>query len=210
MKTIDTLGADFVRKHDWLLQAARLNEVALCGGCAAAISKGRSDYIPADLDFVTTKANALRLLDQINHFLIERSIHYRVYVNSHNDFVPEPAVAHFRVQTPFWLPVCLFVVPHDQFRFYRIEKGHLLQLPQDVKQAADHMTERDEKPRLANEEPEQVEIEPVQDRRDDDEGWWIEHPAEEDPESAEQEWWIERPRRDDPEPLPPMQPYPKP
>ena len=71
--------------------------------------------------------------------------------------MPEPALAHFRIQCPFWEPVCLFVLPDDAFRFYRIEGGHLLQLPQDVKQAADALTERDAKPRLANEQVDPLE-----------------------------------------------------
>ena len=154
MKTIDTLGPDFVRRHQWLLDMAKACDVALCGGCAAAISKGREDYVPADLDLVATKGSALRFIDNINHFLLGKNVHFRVYVNSRNDFVPFPALAHFRVQCPFWVPVCLFVLPDDGFRFYRIQGGHLLQLPQDVKQAADALTEKDEKPRLANEEVE--------------------------------------------------------
>lgn len=158
MKTLDTLGPDFLRRHEWLLAVAKMNEVALCGGCAAAVSKDRSDYVPADLDLVTTKANALRFVDAVNHFLLDKQVHYRIYANCHNDFVPAPATGHFRIQCPFWLPVCLFIIPHDQFRFYRIQGGHLLQLPADVKQAADALTERDEKPRLANEEAPDIEL----------------------------------------------------
>lgn len=151
MKTLATLGEPFLKRHAWLLDLARSCEVAICGGCAAAISKGREDYVPADLDLVATKGAALRFVDNVNHFLLGKSVHFRVYANSKNDFVPEPALAHFRIQCPFWEPVCLFVLPDDAFRFYRIEGGHLLQLPQDVKQAADALTSKDAKPRLANE-----------------------------------------------------------
>ena len=160
MKTIDTLGPGFVGKHQWLLDMAKNCDVALCGGCAAAVSKGRKDYVPADLDLVATKGSALRFIDNINHFLLSKNVHFRVYVNSRNDFVPFPALAHFRVQCPFWLPVCLFVLPDDGFRFYRIQGGHLLQLPQDVKQAADELTKKDEKPRFANEDVEPIEHNP--------------------------------------------------
>ena len=149
MKTIDTLGPQFIRKHEWLLNMAKACEVAICGGCAAAISKGLEDYVPADLDLVATKGAALRFVDNVNHFLLSKSIHFRVYANSRNTFVPKPANAHFRIQCPFWVPVCLFVLPDDAFRFYRIQGGHLIQLPGDVKQAADNLTETDQKPRLA-------------------------------------------------------------
>lgn len=152
MKEIKTLGTAFTTKHEWLLQIAKENEVAICGGCAAAISKERSDYIPSDLDLVTTKANALRFVDAINHFLLGKNIHYRIYINSHNKFVPIPAIAHFRIQCPFWVPVCLFVLPYDKFRYYRINEGYLLQLPKDVKAAADALTETDNKARIANED----------------------------------------------------------
>lgn len=151
MKTIETLGTDFVRKHKWLLDTAKSCEVALCGGCAAAIVKSNTSYQPADIDMVTTKANALRFIDQVNHMLLDKSVHYRLFVNSHNDFVPKPAVSHYRIQVGFWLPVCLFIVPHDQFRFYRIQGGHLLQLPQDVKDAANVLVIKDNKPRIAAE-----------------------------------------------------------
>jgi len=151
MKHIDTLGIDFVHRHEWLLNMAKDCEVAICGGCAAAISKDRSDYVPADLDLVATKGSALRLVDNITHFLLSKQVHFRIYVNSQNDFVPEPAIAHFRIQCPFWAPICLFVLPDDKFRYYRIKGGYLLQLPSDVKQAADALTETDQKPRLANE-----------------------------------------------------------
>jgi hypothetical protein len=151
MKTLDTLGPDFVKKHSWLLETARSCEVALCGGCAAAVVKGKTDYVPGDIDMVTTKANALRFIDQVNHFLLEKSVHFRLYVNSHNDFVPKPAVSHYRIQVAFWLPVCLFILPHDQFRYYRIQGGHLLQLPQDVKDAAEVLVAKDNKPRIAAE-----------------------------------------------------------
>jgi hypothetical protein len=150
-KSIDTLGADFVRRHEWLLAMIKDSEVAICGGCAAAIGKDRSDYVPADLDLVATKGGALRLLDNINHFLLKKEVHFRVYANSRNSFVPSPAIGHFRIQCPFWVPVCLFVLPDDKLRFYRIKGGHMIQLPSDVKQAADALTETDHKPRLANE-----------------------------------------------------------
>lgn len=150
MKNIYTLNDSFVSRHIWLLELARSCEVAICGGCAAAICKDNRSYEPADLDLVSTKANALRFINEVNHFMLQRGVHYRVLVNSQNDFVPPPAVAHFRVLAPFWVPVCLFVLPHEKFRYYRIQEGYLIQLPQDIKEAADHMTERDERERIAS------------------------------------------------------------
>lgn len=150
MKTIYTLGEAFVHKHRWLLEMARYCEVAICGGCAAAIVKENEDYIPGDLDFVTTKGNALRLIDNINHFLLDYKVHYRIGVNSKNDFVPPSALAHFRVMCPFWLPVCVFVLPDDKFKYYRINDGYLLQYAEHVQAAADEMTLIDGRPRIAS------------------------------------------------------------
>lgn len=183
MKTLDTLGSHFVKRHDWLLAAARACEVAVCGGVAAAVSKDRREYVATDIDLVSTKANALRFVDAVNHFLLEKQVHYRIYVNSRNDFVPKPASAHFRIQCPFWLPVCLFVLPHDGFRYYRIHGGHLLQLPQDVKQAADALTEMDAKPRLANELAEEFEdnTEPMDLNEDHRDVFFDREPVESEP-----------------------------
>jgi hypothetical protein len=151
MKTIDTLGGEFVKKHRWLLDMARYCEVAICGGCAAAIVKENTEYVPGDLDLVTTKGNALRLIDNINHFLLDHKVHYRIGVNSLNDFVPPSALAHFRIMCPFWLPVCVFVLPDDKFKYYRIKGSHLLQYAEHVKEAADEMTLIDGRFRMAGE-----------------------------------------------------------
>lgn len=151
MKTLLTLGADFNRKHRWLLQAAKKSEVALCGGCAAAVTKGRIDYVPHDIDFAATKTGALAFIGAINAFMLTQSVHYRIAVNSRNKFVPSLAMAHFRVTTAFWLPVCLFVLPDEDFKAYRIKGGHFLQIYSSIKSAADELTEIDQKPRIANE-----------------------------------------------------------
>lgn len=151
MKTINTLGEDFVKRHQWVLDLAKLCGVALCGGCAAAISKNNTEYEPADLDLVATQESALQFVSILNRFLIERNNHFRVYVNSKNDFVPNPALAHFRITSSFWVPICLFVLPTDKFRTYKISGGYLLQFTSDVKQAADEHTAKDGKPRIASE-----------------------------------------------------------
>jgi hypothetical protein len=133
------------------MKAAKACEVALCGGCAAAVTKGITDYEPKDIDFAATRENALKFVGMINGFMLGRSVHYRIYVNSQNDFVPSAATAHFRITCGFWLPVCLFVIPDESFRAYRIKGGHMLQLYSDIKQAADELTAEDQKTRIANE-----------------------------------------------------------
>lgn len=152
MQTKQTLGTEFNKRHDWLLNTAKKCGVAICGGCAAAITKDNKNYVPKDIDFATDKAGALKFINTINEFLLKKSAHFRIYANSRNDFVPSQAVAHFRITCGFWLPVCLFVLPDDKFRFYRIEKGHMLQFYEDVKQAAYELTAIDGKPRIANED----------------------------------------------------------
>lgn len=176
MKTIQTLGEEFVRRHNWLLTMTWVNNVAICGGCAAAISKGREDYVPKDLDLVATKAGALDLIRKITDFLLDKQVHFRVYANSKNDFVPSPAVAHFRIQCPFWVPICLFVLPEDKFRFYRSSDGYLLQRPEDVKEAADALSNKDSKPRIASCPIEDYEIEDFTINRKDHmvDGWAFE------------------------------------
>ncbi len=168
MKTIETLGEAFVARHEWLLGITRFSGVAICGSCAAAIAKGNTGYNPPDL--VSTQEGALQFLGMVNRFLIGRSNHYRVYSNAQNDFVPSPAIAHFRITSSFWVPVCLFVLPPELFRYYRIQGGYMLQLLRDVKQAADELTAKDNKPRLANEELPEL----------DEEGWMDDRPEQDD------------------------------
>ena len=177
MKTIDTLGPDFVKRHEWLLGITRFSGVAICGSCATAIAKGNTSYVPPDLDLVSTQEGALQFLGMVNRFLISRPNHYRVYSNSHNDFVPSPAIAHYRITSSFWVPVCLFVLPPELFRYYRIQGGYMVQLIGDVKQAADELTAKDDKPRLANEEAE----------------WWEEPEDRELPDESPMEFLQEPP-----------------
>lgn len=160
MKTLHTLGSAFHKRHAWLIKTAKACEVALCGGCAAAATKGITDYVPKDIDFAATQENAIKFIGMINGFMLARSVHYRIYANSQNKFVPSQATAHFRITCGFWLPVCLFVLPDDKFRAYRIRGGHFLQFYTDIKEAADELTEMDSKPRIAN-QPEDAEPEPT-------------------------------------------------
>jgi hypothetical protein len=155
MKTLATLGNDFNKRHGWLLYTAKRLGVALCGGCAAAVTKGNAEYVPKDIDFVAKQSDALLFIAAINEFMLKRSVHYRVYANSKNKFVPKTATAHFRITSPLWLPVCLFLIPDDKFRSYRIARGHILQLYTDIQSAAADMTEIDSKPRMAS-EPEEA------------------------------------------------------
>jgi hypothetical protein len=149
MKTLQTLGVAFNKRHSWIFTTAKRKGVALCGGCAAAVSLGNADYAPKDIDFVATKDSALEFLDAINGLLIGKSVHYRVYANVGNSFVPSTALAHYRITSPFWLPICLFVLSDETFRAYRIKGGHMLQIYSDIKAAAEELTEIDNKPRLA-------------------------------------------------------------
>jgi len=176
MKTIHTLGDDFVRRHEWLLGITRFSGVAICGSCATAIAKGNTGYNPPDLDLVSTQEGALQFLGMINRFLIGRPNHFRVYSNAHNDFVPKPAIAHFRITSSFWVPVCLFVLPPELFRYYRIQGGYMVQLLQDVKQAADELTAKDDKPRLANEDIEWDELEEKPEEEQDEDEFFQELP----------------------------------
>ncbi len=150
MKTILTLGEAFKRRHNWLLCAAKNTDVALCGGCAAAIVKEDTNYVPKDIDFVAKQSDALKMIGMINTFMLARNSHWRMYANAHNGFVPSNAIGHFRITSFFWLPVCLFVLPDEAFRAYRIKGGYMLQLFEDIKRAADELTEIDAKPRIAS------------------------------------------------------------
>jgi hypothetical protein len=152
MKNINTLGEEFVKKHQWLLELTKTCGVAVCGGCGAAIAKNDTAYQPPDLDLVSTQEGAIQLLSSINRFLIGRSTHFRVYANTNNEYVPAPAIGHFRITSSFWVPICIFILPPEMFRYYRISEGYMIQLSRDIKQAADDLTEKDGKSRTANQE----------------------------------------------------------
>ncbi len=150
MKTIETLPDVIVKKHQWLFDAAKLCGVAICGGCAAAIVKENKDYSPKDIDLVGTEENVMSFLMAIHRFLNQRSVHYRIYGNANNDFVPPQAKSHLRIQCNYWLPICVFIIPCSDYRTYRIKNGYLLQYNTDIKKAAISLEEIDGKQREAS------------------------------------------------------------
>ncbi len=54
MRTLSSLGEEFVKRHQIVFDLAKLCGVAICGGCAAAIVKNNVKYEPPDIDLVGT------------------------------------------------------------------------------------------------------------------------------------------------------------
>jgi hypothetical protein len=146
----DVFGKKFYDRHWIVFRLAREFNLALCGSTASALCRNKTDYKPNDLDFVCGSLDDLNgFLFRLNKCLMARKSHYRIFVNSQNEFCPKPSVAHARITSCFWIPICVFVIPEDRFCFFRATGGTLVQRLDDVKKAAEELYELDHKPRLA-------------------------------------------------------------
>lgn len=151
MKNItEVFGHQFYVRHRMLFAMAKKYNVALCGSTASAFCREDSSYRPPDIDFVSCDKSAmLGFLTGIQSFLLSKQTHYRIYVNSGNSFVPKSALSHTRLTTAYWLPICIFLIAPENFRFF-FRRGIMVQRLQDVAKAADELTEVDHKQRHAS------------------------------------------------------------
>ncbi len=142
-------GVEFWNRHRLVFQRARKCDVALCGSTASELCRGNFSYTPNDLDFVAEAGDAMDFAYNLMDYLATKSCHARLGLNSKNKFVPKGANFHVRLTSSFWIPICIFSIPAENFKFFYGKKGLRIQRLADVKKAADELTATDGKPRIA-------------------------------------------------------------
>lgn len=134
---------------------AKLHGLALAGSVAASVAYGTATKPPKDVDFVTDSLHAaLAFIQTLQVRLATNSIHWKISVNSHNDHTPPGCITHFRFWCPFWLPICVMVIPSENFKCWYSVGGQPIQIFSKVKEAGDACGERDGKKRIWQEMPE--------------------------------------------------------
>ena len=111
-------GNEWVGKNSFPLTYAHMDYVALCGSIGKAVCLGRTynDRQPNDMDFVAKSLDdAMAFHNRICKRLSEYSIYFKVTHNSKTDFCLSGCTYHIRIFSPFWLPICIFVVPNAKF-----------------------------------------------------------------------------------------------
>lgn len=130
---------------------AKLHGLALAGSVAASVAYGTATKPPKDVDFVTDSLHAaLAFLHTLQVRLASHSIHWKIGVNSHNDHTPPGCITHFRFWCPFWLPICVMVIPAEDFKCWYSVGGQPIQIFGKVKAAGDACGEKDGKVRIWN------------------------------------------------------------
>lgn len=145
-------GAAFAKRHAKLFEIAATNKLALCGSTAYAMVKGNSNYTPKDLDFVGANDGSVEnAISDICAFLAGQKCHWRIYCNANNAYCGGISNLHVRITTPFWLPVCIFGIPHDKFKRHCWKGNVWIQDINTIKNQAESFEQLDGKARLAAE-----------------------------------------------------------
>ncbi len=128
--------------------------LAVAGSIARAIARKKPSVTqPGDIDLVAASENdALAFLEMCQRMLLRYRGHWRIFVNHKTEFTPPGAITHFRIQTAFWLPICVMVIPQDKFRFWFSQGGIRVQLYEITCQTADELDKRDGRRRVTEDE----------------------------------------------------------
>jgi hypothetical protein len=141
------LDASWIHKSAWLIERGIKGGLCLCGSAGMGVATNNPYKVPSDLDFVTDDhAKALRFIVDIQHFAAYRSMYMRIMANHNTKFCPDGVSSHYRIESPLWIPVCIFVLKHPVDYFYR---GRLrVQNYKQMYRAAEGLTDKDGKPRV--------------------------------------------------------------
>ena len=142
-----TAGNEWVSKNGRVIILACKHGLAFGGSIAMAFGHRNPSKTPGDFDFVADSleqalAYASELICQCEKY---RGA-FKVYVQNKTDWVPVEATAHVRIRSTLFMDVCVFVRPG--IKFWYPCKNTKVQDYNEVKQSADNLTKRDEKPRV--------------------------------------------------------------
>lgn len=145
------LDPAFAKQHSLVINSAIRSGLAVCGSLGLGVATNHPNKLPNDLDFVTDDlCRAQDFFNRLEVYLLEKSTFYRKLVNVRTKFCPKFTTTHFRFYSPFWLPICVFVLDKDQLAlksFFR--NGVRYQDYRQVYKAAEELTTRDNKVRTA-------------------------------------------------------------
>jgi hypothetical protein len=128
-------------------KASRLG-IALGGSTGLHLGYLQANKIPGDLDFVTEDhAAAWDLLRDYYMSVTGYAHHGKMYIQNRTAWCPEMTTAHYHVESTIHLPFCIMILKHGTLNSWYDEAGICLQWSQDIFDAADKLTKRDNKPR---------------------------------------------------------------
>lgn len=166
----EPFGNEWVKQNGFVFDKARQTGATLAGSIALAVGRKKAVRPPGDLDFVCQSIQEARnFIHALEDFLFKRSIYWKVQINSKTAFCPDGCSVHFRFTAPFWLPICVMVIP--EVRFWRVDGGNQIQQFDDVVRAAKALDDRDGKGRINVDEFDDIQFpdppeEPYEEPRD--------------------------------------------
>lgn len=142
----------WIENNRFVLEQARVFGLAVAGSLGIGLGKRGFVRKPGDLDFVCPSfSDAQAFIAALERKLTEYNAHWRVGVNHQNEHCPPGAITHFRFTTAMWMPICVMVVPVENFRFWlapgglRVQLFNIARSAQEATQAIDGK-EREEVP----------------------------------------------------------------
>lgn len=119
----------WIENNRFVLEQARIFGLAVAGSLGIGLGKKGFQKKPGDLDFVCPSfSDAQAFIAALERKLTEYQVHWRVGVNHMNEHCPPGAITHFRFTTAMWMPICIMVVPIENFRFWLAPGGLRVQL----------------------------------------------------------------------------------
>jgi len=139
----------WIEHNNYVFWAARKHNLALCGSIAIAIARKKAIKIPGDIDLVCgSQSQAFQFINTLQEKLLTKKTYWSTRVNSGTDFCPPGSTTHIRFNCGFWLPICVMVIPEENFKYWRSAQGTMIQDFSVVINAAKAMDERDSKGRI--------------------------------------------------------------
>lgn len=135
------------------------HNLAICGNIGLALGHKNPYKVPSDIDFVTDSTDsAMRFAQRLTLCAIRYPTFIKSTISTNPRFVAPGAILHIRIESPFWLPVCVFVI-NGPLRIWYARIGLRVQKYDDIVSAAREIQKKDGKHRpdieedFAHEEP---------------------------------------------------------
>jgi len=138
----------WVKRNSFIFTQAAVNDLAIAGSIAIAIARKKSIRQPGDIDFVCDSIERARsFIKAVEDKLLDYSCYYKVMTNHKTSFCPPSCSAHFRIITPFWMPICVMVIDPSMLRWWIHCGSYNVQDFNSVIDAAKALDERDNRGR---------------------------------------------------------------